>query len=450
MSTALQIGIATDRDFDDLFAAFESTDMAKTVEVYRRYRSDQDSGKRTVLVARFDGRVIGYLTINWRPTYSTFVDRGIPEVQDFNVKPDFRRRGFGSQMMDRAEEIIAERHSACGIGVGLSAAYGSAQRMYAKRGYVPDGRGLTYKEQPVEERTHVRVDDDLVIYMTKDLSQTDSIGKAIKQQLRTRPAEFSAELARRQWDYGAEAFAELQASGNDYYRTEFFGPAHIELCGDVSGLAVLDVGCGAGYFSRELSARDAIVTGIDLSSEMVKIAKPLSDNDRIGYLQLDAADIAETFPPKSFDLATACVSLQDMHDPSAVLTAVYRILKPESRFVFCNTHPCTDTPHHKWVKDDAGRKSALEIGGYFDRGPIEFDWKSGRYKYDWTTTAIHAPLSDWISWIIDAGFKIERIEEPVPTLEAVSRAPELDDALIVPYFLIFDGPEFNKEVQHLG
>ena len=172
MSTALHIGIATDRDFDDLSVAFESTDMAKTVEVYLRYRSEHASGKRTILVARFDGRIVGYVTINWRPTYPPFADRGIPEVQDFNVKPDFRRRGFGSQMMDRAEELISERYSTCGIGVGLSSAYGSAQRMYAKRGYIPDGRGLTYKEQPVEERTHVRVDDDLVIYMTKCLTQS--------------------------------------------------------------------------------------------------------------------------------------------------------------------------------------------------------------------------------------------------------------------------------------
>ena len=73
--------------------------------------------------------------------------------------------------------------------------------------------------------------------------------------MRKRPTNFNAELARKQWDYAAEAFAELQASGNDYYRTGFFGPAQIDLCGDVSGLAVLDIGCGAGYFSRELSKR---------------------------------------------------------------------------------------------------------------------------------------------------------------------------------------------------
>ncbi len=256
--------------------------------------------------------------------------------------------------------------------------------------------------------------------------------------MRKRPTDFSADVARKQWDHAAEAFAELQTSGSDYYRTEYFGPAQVELCGNVSGLAVIDVGCGAGYFSREMSRRGAQVTALDLSPQMIRIAKTLSGNENISYRVLDAANIGESFPPESFDLATACVTLQDTYDPSALIAAVHRVLKPGARFVFCNTHPCTDTPYRRWVMDEAGRKTALEIAGYFDRGPIEFEWKSSRYKYDWTTTGIHAPLSDWISWIVDAGFKIERMEEPVPTPEAISRAPELEDACIVPYFVIFD------------
>ena len=157
--------------------------------------------------------------------------------------------------------------------------------------------------------------------------------------MRKRPTNFNTELARKQWDYAAEAFAELQASGNDYYRTGFFGPAQIDLCGDVSGLAVLDIGCGAGYFSRELSKT---------------------------------------------------------------------------------------------------RKTALEIAEYFDRGPIEFEWKRPQQKYGWISTCVHAPLSDWIKWTTAAGFMITQIEEPMPTMEAVSRWPELEDARMVPYFIIFD------------
>ena len=256
--------------------------------------------------------------------------------------------------------------------------------------------------------------------------------------MRKRPTDFDTELAKKQWDYAAEAFAQLQASGNDYYRTGYFGPAHIDMCGSVSGLDVLDIGCGAGYFSRELSKLGAVVTAIDLSAEMIEIAQRQSTDNDIRYQVLDAANIAGSFAPESFDLVTACVSLQDMPDPPAVIQCVYNVLKCGSRFVFCNTHPCTDTPYRKWVKDEEGRKTALEIAQYFDRGPIEFEWKSPRQKYDWISTGVHAPISDWVRWTIAGGFEIKQIEEPMPTMEAVSRWPELEDARMVPYFIIFD------------
>jgi hypothetical protein len=51
--------------------------------------------------------------------------------------------------MDSAETAIAERSRVAGIGVGLDASYGAAQRLYARRGYVPDGRGLTSKSAHV-------------------------------------------------------------------------------------------------------------------------------------------------------------------------------------------------------------------------------------------------------------------------------------------------------------
>ena len=64
---------------------------------------------------------------------------------------------------------------------------------------------------------------------------------------------FDAAAARAAWDQAAEAWDRGQASGRDYYRHEFFGPVQVEMCGDVGGKLVLDVGCGNGYFSREMA-----------------------------------------------------------------------------------------------------------------------------------------------------------------------------------------------------
>lgn len=54
----------------------------------------------------------------------------------------YRRRGIGSKLMDVAEEIAAKYSDTAYLGVGLHSGYGSAQRMYVKRGYIPDGSGV--------------------------------------------------------------------------------------------------------------------------------------------------------------------------------------------------------------------------------------------------------------------------------------------------------------------
>ena len=70
---------------------------------------------------------------------------------------------------------------------------------------------------------------------------------------RSRSGRHSSEEGRREWSRGADAYAARQAQGLDYWRTEFFGPYQVKVCGDVAGLQVLDVGCGAGYLACELA-----------------------------------------------------------------------------------------------------------------------------------------------------------------------------------------------------
>ncbi|MFC1953922.1 GNAT family N-acetyltransferase [Chloroflexota bacterium] len=142
----------------------------KTAALYRRYLTEQEIGERLVLLAFKDNNFVGYVTIHWKSDYPQFAEKGIPEIQDLNVLPDFRRRGIGSSLVDEAEKQIFERSRITGIGVGMYADYGTAQRMYILRGYVPDGRGLFYKDQPVIPGREVLVDDDLVLYFTKDLN----------------------------------------------------------------------------------------------------------------------------------------------------------------------------------------------------------------------------------------------------------------------------------------
>jgi GNAT superfamily N-acetyltransferase len=111
----------------------------------------------------------GYVTVVWVSGYRPFAEAGIPEIQDLNVLPQFRRRGIASALMDAAEAAIATRAETAGIGVGLYADYGAAHLMYLRRGYLPDGRGIAYRGATVAPASRVPVDDDLVLMMARRL-----------------------------------------------------------------------------------------------------------------------------------------------------------------------------------------------------------------------------------------------------------------------------------------
>lgn len=144
-------------------------EKSKPVTKYQRYMAETAAGTRICLIALLANRFVGYVTVNWAPTYPGFLQQKIPEIQDLNVLPAFRRKGLATRLLDRAEEEVARRSSIVGIGFGLHPGYGSAQRLYVKRGYVPDGRGVFYRDQLVEEGMQATFDDNLVIHLTKQL-----------------------------------------------------------------------------------------------------------------------------------------------------------------------------------------------------------------------------------------------------------------------------------------
>lgn len=83
----------------------------------------------------------------------------------------YRKRGIGSKLMDVAEQIASEYSDTVCLGVGLHAGYGSAQRMYVKRGYIPDGTGVWYQDAVCGQNADCRNDDDLVLYFSKKLEK---------------------------------------------------------------------------------------------------------------------------------------------------------------------------------------------------------------------------------------------------------------------------------------
>ena len=150
--------------------AFQSQGWNKPYKLYEKYVAEQQKGKREIIIAEYENKFAGYLTIKWESNYYYFQKNNIPEIKDLNTLIRFRKKGIATILMDKAEERIIEKgYSVVGIGVGLYSDYGIAQRMYVKRDYNFDSRGLMYKGEVVKPGNDVFVDDSLSLFMMKKL-----------------------------------------------------------------------------------------------------------------------------------------------------------------------------------------------------------------------------------------------------------------------------------------
>ena len=134
-------------DDEILFQAFADRD--KTREQMQGYWRENQSQERVTLLAveatkpGGEGeRVVGYGNVLWRSGYWFFALSGVPEIVDLNVLDAWQKRGIGTALIKRAEEIARARgHLEIGIGFGLEPENSAAQRLYLRLGYAPDGRG---------------------------------------------------------------------------------------------------------------------------------------------------------------------------------------------------------------------------------------------------------------------------------------------------------------------
>jgi ribosomal protein S18 acetylase RimI-like enzyme len=163
----IQIRSMQQEDAPVISAAFQAQGWNKPISQYLKYYAQQLRGERVVLIATYKNEFAGYITLLWQSPDPFFSQHNIPEIQDFNVLIAYRNHGIGSQLMDAIEQIAFEQHPTVGLSVGLLSDYGSAQRLYVKRGYLPTGEGIKYGTRILQYNDQVAVDDDLVLSFIK-------------------------------------------------------------------------------------------------------------------------------------------------------------------------------------------------------------------------------------------------------------------------------------------
>jgi SAM-dependent methyltransferase len=209
-----------------------------------------------------------------------------------------------------------------------------------------------------------------------------------------------------------------EGSFNAYYER----PATISLLGDVTGLRVLETGCGPGALTQWLLDNGATVTALDVSPEMVRLAGERV-GDRARILTADLAEPLTFMADASVDLVVASLVLHYLADWIAPLAEFHRVLAPGGAVVFSTHHPAMDWQLHS--RDD-----------YFAIKQVTETWHKDGQPFD--VTFWRRPLTAMAAAINSADFVIDRLVEPEPLSELQQRDPQdYDKIRSRPRFLFF-------------
>ena len=179
--------------------------------------------------------------------------------------------------------------------------------------------------------------------------------------------------------------------------------SEVEVLGDVSGLDVLDLGCGVAYFSAWLARRGARPVGLDVTPAQLETARRMQAETGLSFPLVEASAEAVPLPDASFDLVLSEYGASIWCEPAAWVLEAARLLRPGGRLVFL-------------------RNSTLVILCSPDEGPVEERLarpQFGMRRFEWDGgVEFHLAHGDWIALLRSAGFDVERLVELQAPAEA--------------------------------
>lgn len=103
---------------------------------------------------------------------------------------------------------------------------------------------------------------------------------------------------------------------------------------DLKGLRVLDVGCGGGILAEAMAFEGAQVTGLDVEVHVIEAAR--AHAKEAGLVVEYCCEPVDTFSAPLFDGITCLEMLEHVPDPSLVIQALARLVKPGG-YLFLST-----------------------------------------------------------------------------------------------------------------
>ena len=218
----------------------------------------------------------------------------------------------------------------------------------------------------------------------------------------------------------------------------FEKPALFSLLPPLESKTVIDLGCGYGEHCMEYIRRGAAkVVGIDISEKMLAVAKSENSHPKITYLHMAMEDLSSI--GERFDVAASSLAIHYVEDYKMLAHDVHELLNDNGLFVFSQEHPMNTSfsGGDRWTRDENGRKLYANISNY----GVEKEWES-----TWFVNHVkryHRTFSTIVNTLIDNGFAIEKIIEPIPSEKMLKEHPEQDDLLHKPDFLLVRARKVN-------
>lgn len=251
----------------------------------------------------------------------------------------------------------------------------------------------------------------------------------------------STDKQTQQWyNENAQKYTDHVRNENDsIYHAYYEKPAMYALLPDLTNKIVLSLGCGSGEDSNYLKKQGADKSvGIDLSTGLLAHAR--ESYGECEFLEMDMEKLS--FDTESFDFAYSSLAIHYIEDWTETFKEVFRVLKPNSYFLFSCNHPANgameiiDTENVREFRlDIISNKATKEItvvGDYLNRRKLK-DALGKDTVSNWSK-----PFGEIISEAQSAGFIIDRLVEPRP-LEKMKeiKAPHYELLNKIPGFVIF-------------
>jgi SAM-dependent methyltransferase len=191
-------------------------------------------------------------------------------------------------------------------------------------------------------------------------------------------------------------------------------PATLELLGEVAGLRVLEAGCGSGICSEILARRGATVHGVDVTPEMLALARRRCAGLAVELTLGDLTKPLGWLADRSFDRVLCALALDYVEPLGRVFGELFRVTRPGGALVFSMGHPMRD-----WMDErtHGGR-------GYHDTTRFGMHW-SGFGEPRPYVECFRRPLAAILNPLAEAGWSLERIVEARPQDEMRTVAEQL-------------------------